>query len=131
MQLANRATPTGSKLPEAETASIGTFLDNMIYVLEALRFAFFEDPGHIATVPPQPASVASHQPLTQSFFTSAQPRSDGHKAYLDMIGDGYVLRADSLINANPTDSLPANVRKLRAQLSSRRTRSCRRTAICA
>ncbi len=64
-QLANRARPTGSKLPEAETASMGTFLDNMIYVLlEALGFAFFEDPGHTATVPPQPASLASRQPLS-------------------------------------------------------------------
>ncbi|KQT55026.1 hypothetical protein ASG52_25205 [Methylobacterium sp. Leaf456] len=115
VQLANRATPTGSKLPEAETASMGTFLGNMIYVLEALGFAFFEDPGQFAA-PVQPASVAPHQASAQSFVTSAQPRSDGHKAYLDMIGDGYVLRADSLINANPTDSLPANVRKLRAQL---------------
>lgn len=116
VQLANRATPTGSKLPEAETASMGTFLGNMIYVLETLGFAFFADPGPSATEPAQPAPVASHQPPAQSFYTSAQPRSDGHKAYLDLIGDGYVLRADSLINANPTDSLPANVRKLRAQL---------------
>jgi len=120
VQLANRATPTGSKLPEAETASMGTFLGNMIYVLEALGFAFFEDPGHTGTVPPQPASVASRQPLTQSFFTSAQPRSETHNAYLDMVGDGYVLRAGSLINASPTNSLPANVAKLRAQLLAER-----------
>ncbi len=93
VRIANRSTPTGSKLPEAETASMGTFLGNMIYVLEALGFAFFEDPGHTATVPPQPASAVSRQPLTQGYFTSAQPRSDGHKAYLDMIGDGYPAHA--------------------------------------
>ncbi len=43
VRIANRSTPTGSKLPEAETASMGTFLGNMIYVLEALGFAFFEE----------------------------------------------------------------------------------------
>lgn len=116
VQLANRSTPTGSKLPEAETASMGTFLNNMIYVLEALGFAFFEDPDLTAAGPGQPLPTAVSLSATQRFFTSAQPRSDGHKAYLDMIGDGYVLRANSLINANPTDTLPGNVRKLRAQL---------------
>ncbi len=60
---------------------MGTFLGNMIYVLEALGFAFFADSGQSAAEPAQPTPVASHQPLAQSFFTSAQPRSDGHKAY--------------------------------------------------
>ncbi|WP_232632025.1 DUF4357 domain-containing protein [Methylobacterium sp. Leaf118] len=85
-----------------------------IAALIALELGF-GDPGQSAAAV-QPASVAPHQAPAQSFFTSAQPRSDGHKAYLDIIGDGCVLRADSLINANPTDSLPTNVRKLRAQL---------------
>ena len=116
VQLANRVTPTGSKLPEAETASMGTFLGNMIYVLEALGFAFFEEPGTTSTEASEVLTATGTAPAVQSFSTSAQPRSETHKAYLDMVGDGYVLRAGSLISASPTDSLPANVAKLRAQL---------------
>ncbi|SDA15680.1 protein of unknown function [Methylobacterium sp. UNC378MF] len=116
VQLANRSTPTGSKLPEAETASMGTFLGNMIYVLEALGFAFFEEPSGVAAESLGEAVAHAMAEVSQSFFTSAQPRSDSHKAYLDMLGDGYVLRAGSLISANATDSLPANVGKLREQL---------------
>lgn len=116
VQLANRSTPTGSKLPEAETASMGTFLGNMIYVLEALGFAFFEEPSAVSTEAPEPLPALAAGPTIQTFSTSAQPRSETHKAYLDMVGDGYVLRAGSLINATATDSLPANVGKLRAQL---------------
>lgn len=120
VQLANRATPTGSKLPEAETASMGTFLGNMIYVLEALGFAFFEEPGTTSTEAPEVLTATLAVPAVQSFSTSAQPRSETHKAYLDIVGDGYVLRAGSLISASPTDSLPANVAKLRAQLLAER-----------
>ncbi|MDF9789567.1 UNVERIFIED_ORG: hypothetical protein M2438_000089 [Methylobacterium sp. SuP10 SLI 274] len=116
MQLANRATPTGSKLPEAETASMGTFLSNMTYVLEALGFAFFEEPGTTSIDTSEALTVPVITAAVQSFSTSAQPRSEIHKAYLDMVGDGYVLRAGSLISTSPTDSLPANVAKLRAQL---------------
>lgn len=116
VQLANRSKPTGSKLPEAETASMSTFLGNMIYVLEALGFAFFEEPGANSTAASDPVPAPTAIPAVQSFFTSAQPRSETHKAYLDMVGDGYVLRSGSLISASPTDSLPANVAKLRAQL---------------
>lgn len=116
VQLANRATPTGSKLPEAETASMSTFLSNMIYVLEALGFAFFEEPGTTSIEASEGLMTTVAAPAVQSFSTSAQPRSETHKAYLDMVGDGYVLRAGSLISASPTDSLPSNVAKLRAQL---------------
>lgn len=116
VQLANRSTPTGSKLPEAETASMGTFLDNMIYVLEALGFAFFEEPGAAPAEVSTPSPPNAIAPIIHSFFTSAQPRNETHKAYLDMVGDGYVLRAGSLISATATDSLPANVGKLRDQL---------------
>jgi len=55
-------------------------------------------------------------PVVQGFVTSAQPRSETLKAYLDLIGDGYILRAGSMVSAAATDSLPANVAKLRAQL---------------
>lgn len=118
VQLANRSTPTGSKLPEAETASMGTFLSNMIYVLEALGFAFFGEPGAASSEASDPARACPAAPLVETFFTSAQPRSETHMAYLDMIGDGYVLRAGSLISATVTESLPANVGKLRDQLRS-------------
>ncbi len=117
VRIANRSTPTGSKLPEAETASMGTFLGNMIYVLEALGFAFFEEPGASLTAPTDVPVAPVQPPVAQSFYASAQPRSDTHKAYLDMIGDGYVLRAGSLISPTTTDSLPANVGKLREQLA--------------
>ncbi|KQP74772.1 hypothetical protein ASF60_23230 [Methylobacterium sp. Leaf113] len=116
VQLANRSTPTGSKLPEAETASMSTFLGNMIYVLEALGFAFFEEPGAPPTETPALPSMPTVTPAVQSFFTGAQPRSETHKAHLDMVGDGYVLRAGSMISASATDSLPSSVAKLRAQL---------------
>ena len=39
--LANKSKPTGSRLPEAETATMFTFLENMIYILEALGYEFF------------------------------------------------------------------------------------------
>lgn len=116
VQVANRSTPTGSKLPEAETASMGTFLGNMIYVLEALGFAFFEEPSPPSTDLHELLPMPTVALAAQSFFTGAQPRSETHKAHLDMVGDGYVLRAGSLVSATATDSLPSNVARLRAQL---------------
>lgn len=115
--VANRSRPTGSKLSEAETASMGTFLDNMTYVLGALGFEFF---GLTEKSVPQDAesvrSVSPTSTVAQSFFTTATPRSESAKAYLDMVGDSFVLRAGSLISATATDSLPANVGRLRNQL---------------
>lgn len=53
--------------------------------------------------------------VAQSVYASARPRSETHKAYLDMIGGG-VLRAGSLVSPTTAGSLPANVRMLREQL---------------
>jgi hypothetical protein len=112
--VANKAKPTGSKLPEAETASMITFLKNMVYVLEALGFEFF-----ISRVPVEAATgklVAPPTEIADKFFTNALPKTDSAKAYLDAVDGSYVLRKGSLISKVFTESLPANVRKLRDQL---------------
>jgi len=114
--VANKAKPTGSKLPEAETASMITFLGNMVYVLEALGFEFF-----ISRTPVEAATgkiAAPQTEITDKFFTNAVPKSDSAKAYLDAVDGSYVLRKGSLISKVFTESLPANVRKLRNQLLS-------------
>ena len=114
--VANKAKPTGSKLPEAETASMITFLGNMVYVLEALGFEFF-----MSAPPVEAATGKIAAPPTEivgKFFTSAVPKTDNAKAYLDAVDGSYVLRKGSLISKVFTESLPANVRKLRDQLVS-------------
>lgn len=116
--VANKARPTGSKLPEAEVASMITFLGNVIYVLEALGFEFFSVSGREApkkSVEEISAVAVPHQRPAGSFVTNTLPKNDGSKAFLDINEDGY-LRAGSKISKTTTDSLPANVRKLREQL---------------
>ncbi|WP_177202109.1 DUF4357 domain-containing protein [Methylobacterium sp. ap11] len=55
--------------------------------------------------------------MRQSFYATARPRSETHKAYLDMIGGGDVLRAGSLVSPTTTDGLPVNLGKLREQFA--------------
>ena len=117
VRVANKSTPTGSKLPEAEIASMTTFLGNMVYVLEALGFEFFV--GYGASTPSTKAispSATSEDAKVGFFFTNTLPRNETARAYLESVGEGYLLRAGSLVSKIATDSLPANVRKLRDQL---------------
>lgn len=117
--VANRVRPTGSRLPEAEVASMVTFLGNLVYVLEALGFEFFSSQDRDSTVEAKPSEqTIESRPRVGSFFTNALPKNDSAKAYLDVFEDGYVLRAGSQISKTSTDSLPANVRKLRELLLS-------------
>ncbi|HJQ57260.1 MAG TPA: DUF4357 domain-containing protein [Vineibacter sp.] len=117
--VANKAKPTGSKLPEADTASMYTFMGNMTYVLEALGFEFFGVGEQVEPETKVGAGAATATPLiTGSFFTTTLPKSDSAKAYMEASGDSYVLKAGSMISKAPTDSLPANLKKLRDQLIS-------------
>jgi hypothetical protein len=92
-----------------------TFLNNMVYVLEALGFEFFTSQDvAIGTFAQDRSSLDVR--VTGAFYTTALPKSDSAKAYLDLIDDVYILRAGSFISKIATDSLPSNVRKLRDQL---------------
>lgn len=114
--VANKISPTGSKLPEPERASMGTFLQNMMYVLEALGFEFFSSSSQPVVGAAAPALPAQALSVVGSYFTNTIPKNDAFTAHLDALGDGYLLKQGSAINKNATDSLPANVRKLREQL---------------
>lgn len=117
VSVANKQKPTGSKLPEADRASMRTFLRNMTYLLEALGFEFFGAAGQkIAAASKGGTAAAAELSVASEFFTNAIPKNDKAKAYLTALGDGYVLRTGSAVNKLATESLPENVRKLRTQL---------------
>jgi hypothetical protein len=117
VSVANKQKPTGSKLPEADRASMRTFLRNMTYMLEALGFEFFGAVEKNSAANAKAKSAASSEALTAiEFVTNTIPKNNKVKAYLVALGDGYLLKAGSAVNRSPTESLPANVRKLRTQL---------------
>jgi hypothetical protein len=115
--VANKATPTGSRLPEADIASMNTFLRNAIFMLEALGFEFFASKSsNRKEEKADQQGLGLTVPLKGKFYTTALPRNETIKAHLDAAGDAYILLAGSAVNKVATDSLPANVRKLRDQL---------------
>lgn len=111
--VANKSKPTGSKLPEADRASMRTFVRNMTYLLEALGFEFFSTVGQDGR-PTQGGK--GKQSKAGEFETTTIPRNDKVKAFMSAFKDGYLLKANSAVNKTATDSLPENVKKLRDQL---------------
>jgi hypothetical protein len=116
--VANTNKPTGSNLPRADIATMRTYLSNTIYVLEALGYDLFSVQERTS------ASPSSNQMDLQSSETSGLrldlystlPRRPEDRAFLRYEKGAYTLLQGSKINAKVTESLPANVRKLRDQL---------------
>lgn len=124
VSVANKSRPTGSKLPEADRASMRTFVRNMTYLLEALGFEFFSTAGPSGEVA---KAYKAGRAASVEFETNAIPRNNKAKAFLTAFKDGYLLKSGSAINKIATDSLPENVRKLRNQLLKENTLVDRRT----
>lgn len=115
--VANANRPTGSNLPRADVATMNTYLSNMIYVLEALGYDLFSVRERTSAAPTK--KLEDTRAETQSLILdlyAALPKRPDERAYLRYEDGAYVLMSGSLINGKVTDSLPANVRKLREQL---------------
>lgn len=117
--VANTNKPTGSNLPRADIATMRTYLSNMIYVLEALGYDLFSIQERTSASPPSVKHV--DDPVTGSNGLSLKlfstlPRRPDDRAFLRYENGAYTLMSGSKINAKVTESLPANVRKLRQQL---------------
>ncbi|MGK9039391.1 DUF4357 domain-containing protein [Rhizobium sp. SA279] len=116
--VANANKPTSSNLPRADIATMRTYLSNLIYVLEAMGYDLFsaeERTSAAASASTQELPETAEQVHLDLYATTLPNRSD-MRAYLQYVNAAYTLLAGSKINPVVTDSLPANVRKLRATL---------------
>lgn len=117
--VANTNKPTGSNLPRADIATMLTYLGNLIYVLEALGWDLFSVQERTSASPSSskttPDSTIENDGLSLRLY-STLPRRPDDRAFLRYEDGAYTLITGSRINARITDSLPANVRKLRQQL---------------
>ncbi|MCV9910114.1 DUF4357 domain-containing protein [Brucella sp. HL-2] len=116
--VANINKPTGSNLPRGDVATMRTYLSNMIYVLEALGYDLFSVQERTLASPSSAKSLenpADDHDLSLNLY-STLPRRFEDRAFLRYVNGAYTLISGSKINSRITDSLPANVRKLRQQL---------------
>lgn len=117
--VANTNKPTGSNLPRGDVATMQTYLSNMIYVLEALGYDLFSVQERTSASPssarPLEDDITDGHDLSLNLY-STLPRRLEDRAFLQYVNGAYTLMSGSKINARITDSLPANVRKLRQQL---------------
>jgi hypothetical protein len=96
-----------------------TYLSNMIYVLEALGYDLFSVQERTSA---SPSTVKSSEDSIAEFATpvlnlySTLPKRQSDRAYLRYADGAYTLVSGSKINVKITESLPANVRKLRELL---------------
>lgn len=115
--VANANKPTSSNLPRADIATMQTYLGNMIYVLEALGYDLFSVQERTSTSPAKQGDPAVLEPPSLSLELYATlPKRPDDRAYLQYADGAYVLLTGSKINMKTTESLPANVKKLRDQL---------------
>ncbi|WFU47298.1 DUF4357 domain-containing protein [Sinorhizobium terangae] len=115
--VANANKPTSSNLPRADIATMQTYLGNMIYVLEALGYDLFSVQERTSTSPAKQNDPAIVEVPTLSIDLYATlPKRPDDRAYLRYADGAYVLLTGSKINTKTTESLPANVKKLRDQL---------------
>ncbi|EKF39864.1 hypothetical protein NA8A_23704 [Nitratireductor indicus C115] len=116
--VANTNKPTGSNLPRADIATMRTYLSNTIYVLEALGYDLFSVQERTSVSPSTKQTDAQPSEITglRLDLYSMLPRRPDDHAFLRYENGAYTLLQDSKINAKVTESLPANVRKLRDQL---------------
>lgn len=114
----NTNKPTGSNLPRADIATMRTYLSNTIYVLEALGYDLFSAQERTSASPSTKLNDAPLSEITDLSLDlySPLPKRPDDRAFLRYENGAYTLLAGSKINAKTTDSLPANVRKLRDQL---------------
>lgn len=112
--VANANKPTSSNLPRADIATMQTYLGNMIYVLEALGYDLFSIQERTSTSPAKQADPAAIEMpgLSLDLYASLPKRPDD-RAYLKYADGAYDLLAGSKINMKATETLPANVRRLR------------------
>lgn len=117
VSVANSNKPTGSNLPKPDKAMMATYLKNMIYVLEALGWDLFtraeRNVSAAATTGTDEDEIVQ---ATDTVFFTHLPKHDGKLAHLEQTTSGYMLKRGSHISAKTTESLPANVRRLREQL---------------
>lgn len=117
--VANTNKPTGSNLPRGDIATMQTYLSNMIYVLEALGYDLFSVQERTSASPSPTKTIEGSAIETdgQSLLLYATlPRRPDDRAFLRYENGAYTLLAGSKINGKITDSLAANVRKLRHRL---------------
>lgn len=115
--VANTNKPTSSNLPRADIATMQTYLGNMIYVLEALGYDLFSVQERTSTAPAKQNDQAIVEVPTLSIDLYATlPKRPDDRAFLRYADGAYVLLTGSKINTKTTESLPANVKKLRDQL---------------
>lgn len=115
--VANSNRPTGSNLPKADRATMSTYLSNMVYVLEALGFDLFtREERSKTTAADDKIPGAGETSSVTMYQTTALPKQSQALAYLEHKDGAYLLKAGSKINPKTTESLPANVRRLRDQL---------------
>lgn len=115
--VANANKPTGSNLPRADIATMRTYLGNMIYVLKALGYDLFSVQERTSASPAKQLDGPTPETggLSLNLY-STLPKRPADRAFLRYADGAYTLAAGSKINMKITDSLPANVRKLRDQL---------------
>lgn len=117
--VANTNKPTGSNLPRADIATMRTYLGNMIYMLEALGYDLFSVQERTSASPSPAKQVEARLPEIASLslnLYSTLPKRPDDRAFLRYEDGAYTLMSGSKINTKITDSLPANVRKLRDEL---------------
>ncbi|MUO79703.1 DUF4357 domain-containing protein [Agrobacterium vitis] len=114
--VANSNKPTGSNLPRADIATMRTYLNNMIYVLEALGYDLFSVEERTSATAPASEPQAAPDELFLDLYATTLPSRTDARAYLRYKDAAYTLLAGSKINPVATDSLPSNIRKLREAL---------------
>ncbi|MCV3765160.1 DUF4357 domain-containing protein [Rhizobium sp. TRM95796] len=116
--VANSNKPTGSNLPRADIATMRTYLGNLIYVLEALGYDLFSVEERTSASPQ--VSRLVDEPVTEAAsptlkLYSPLPKRPQDKAFLTYANGSYTLLRGSKISAKTTETLPANVKRLREQ----------------
>jgi hypothetical protein len=114
--VANSNKPTGSNLPRADIATMRTYLNNMIYVLEALGYDLFSIQERTSATAPASEPQAAPDELSLDLYATTLPSRTDARAYLRYKDAAYILLAGSKINPIAMDSIPSNVRKLREAL---------------
>ena len=93
IELRNEQVPKEPILSEEDVADLKIFKENILYILEAMNLGYFTHSG----------TNIVHNDSVESEYTITLPKSD-YKAYMEKVGDLYILKAGSYLRKVPVNS---------------------------
>lgn len=108
IELMNKSTPTGSKLPQSDLDEMDDFIENIMFMFKNISsLKFVESTDHLE----------ENNKVDDIIFLLSLPRKKELKAKLKIVNDNYRLLAGSCIRKDNTSSSKThNYHKLREQL---------------